>query len=230
MFYSRVSQKTRKVHSRITNPRLFIQFHQRRCERAMSVNVREKPSTTDLCAPPNSKVRSKRTGLRRSVAFSRRMLKALRLPWRPTTTAARCNYLKNARRSPIPPPTTPGGCRVQSDAKVAGWTFAFVCRRYDQCHATSVIHLAYRAHEPEQTKNLATRRDSVGKFTTTRGPVPSISAHGNTHASEVTVAIVSREFFIAPSDDRGALTSGFCYGLYNKYAGFRFVNWFARNN
>jgi len=43
-----------------------------------------------------------------SVAFSRRMLKALRLPWRPTTTAARCNYLKNARRSPIPPPTTPG--------------------------------------------------------------------------------------------------------------------------
>lgn len=38
------------------------------------------------------------------VAFSRRILKALRLPWQPTTTAARCNYLKNARRSPIPIP------------------------------------------------------------------------------------------------------------------------------
>lgn len=36
------------------------------------------------------------------VAFSRRILKALRLPWQPTTAAARCNYLKNARRSPIP--------------------------------------------------------------------------------------------------------------------------------
>jgi hypothetical protein len=83
------------------------------------------------------------------------MLKALRLPWRPTTTAARCNYLKNARRSPIPPPPPPpppggGGAgdgragrggegeerggRVQSDAKVAGVDFCARVPRYDRCH------------------------------------------------------------------------------------------------
>lgn len=68
------------------------------------------------------------------VAFSRRILKALRLPWQPTTTAARCNYLKNARRSPIPlappPPPPLRGLLVQDDAKVAAVFRVTANRRY----------------------------------------------------------------------------------------------------
>lgn len=104
------SQKTRKVHSRITNPRLFIQFHQRRCERAPLMFAKTVPDRSMRALGSRSPQQENRVApLGCSVAFSRRMLKALRLPWRPTTTAARCNYLKNARRSPILLPTTPGG-------------------------------------------------------------------------------------------------------------------------
>lgn len=108
-------------------PSTAVRLH-RRCPRK---TVSDRSARARIRIPKSAaRERNRVAPLGCSVAFSRRMLKALRLPWRPTTTAARCNYLKNARRSPILPPTTPEGglpstewcksCRV--------WTFASMCR------------------------------------------------------------------------------------------------------